>query len=307
MPRQLFKPTPEALKFPGGKSYLAKSLWRLAPKHRTYMEVYAGGLAMLRYRDPDDKSLLMPDSPGNQGVSEIVGDSDMLLENFWYVLRADVLFDAFFRKAQATPFSEALFQSCLDEMDTIYDRDLFSTINKRVNAAWVFFVVVRQSMMGLGKSFAPISKIRCRRGMNEQVSAWLNAVDQLPIVHERLRRVLIMKSDGLELLRSFNPRNVETPRSVFAYLDPPYPHVTRTSTDMYAQEMTIEQHEQLLAWLTSAECRINWMLSTYPNELYTRKLDGYRVVAFDLPNNMSTSKSKERKQELVYMNYPEPT
>jgi len=41
----------------------------------------------------------------------------------------------------------------------------------------------RQSLAGRMDAFAPLSRRRTRRGMNEQCSAWWNAVEGLPAVH----------------------------------------------------------------------------------------------------------------------------
>ena len=40
----------------------------------------------------------------------------------------------------------------------------------------------RQSLTGRMDTFAPLSRRRTRRGMNEQCSAWWNAVEGLPAV-----------------------------------------------------------------------------------------------------------------------------
>ena len=55
--------------------------------------------------------------------------------------------------------------------------------------ALAFFVDCRQSRSGLMKGFTPVTRSRTRREMNGNVSEWLSAVDGLPDVHARLRRV----------------------------------------------------------------------------------------------------------------------
>ena len=311
--RKAFKPAPDALKFPGGKSYLASRLWDLAPPHRTFLEAYGGGLAMTRYRDPFREDLLMKsDKKGDKGVSEIVGDTSVPLCVFWDVMRDPKLFSGFHRIALATEFNENLYASCQNLVRIA--ADVYPSMDKvpgpdRIQLAWAFFVMNRQSMMGLGKSFAPISTTRCRRGMNEQVSAWRNAVSGLQEVCDRLQRVMVVNCDGLDLLKRFNgPAKKEFKarkiKSVFSYLDPPYPADTRESANMYGEnEMSIAQHEELLDWLVSPECCINVMISTYANPLYTNKMKGWRMVEIVVPNHMSKKETKEVKTELVYMNY----
>lgn len=43
------------LKWHGGKSYLADWIISLMPKHLHYVEPYAGGLAVLLAKDPNDE------------------------------------------------------------------------------------------------------------------------------------------------------------------------------------------------------------------------------------------------------------
>jgi DNA adenine methylase len=138
--------------------------------------------------------------------------------------------------------------------------------------------------------------------MNEQVSAWLTAVDGLPEFHQRLRRVEIRCKDAVELILE-----LDSPATLF-YLDPPYLHETRSTTSEYgAYEMSREQHVKLLATLAGIEGK--FILSGYRSELYNRfaKKCGWRRVDFDLPNNASSAATKERKIECVWCNYDPET
>src|SRR5207249_7948232 len=91
-----------------------------------------------------------------------------------------------------------------------------SVNGEMVRHAAGFFVVCRQSLAGRMKGFASLSRNRTRRRMNEQASAWITAVEGLPAVHERLRRVVILCRPAVEVLRS-----QDGPGTLF-YLDPPY-------------------------------------------------------------------------------------
>ena len=133
--------------------------------------------------------------------------------------------------------------------------------------------------------------------MNENVSAWLSAVDGLPECHERLRRVEIRNMDAVAFIEKYDHS-----RALF-YCDPPYMHETRTVTDAYQHEMTREQHAALLAKLGAIKGK--FLLSGYRSPLYDAAAGqfNWRRVNFDLPNNASGAKSKERKTECVWMNY----
>lgn len=208
------------LKWPGGKSYLAKQIAKRMPPCKTYVEPYAGGLSVLLAREPD-------------GVSEVVNDRNGHLTNFWNVLRNPESFRALQRLLEATPFSEQEWDTARDSLvngtccPTPGFRECCPTPGLRessIQQAWAFFVCCRQSLAGRMKSFAPISTARTRRGMNEQVSAWWTAVEGLPAVHERLKRVLILNRDAVDVIH-----NLDGPETL-VYADPPYLHETRTST-----------------------------------------------------------------------------
>jgi hypothetical protein len=62
-------------------------------------------------------------------------------------------------------------------------------------AVW-FFIRCRQSLAGRMGAFAPLSRNRTQRRMNEQAAAWLSVVENLPAVHARLKRVVILKFVG---------------------------------------------------------------------------------------------------------------
>src|SRR5215472_11890453 len=89
----------------GGKSYLAAKIVALMPPHVTYVEPFAGGLAVLFAREPEDNSLWLSPHRDHAGVSEIVNDLDARLINFWRVLRNEETFTRFFRQIEAMPVS----------------------------------------------------------------------------------------------------------------------------------------------------------------------------------------------------------
>ncbi len=264
------------LKWHGGKHYLAPKLWAIAKAvpHIHRVEPYFGGGAFTLASEPE-------------GYSEVVNDINGPLANFWRVLQDPFDFEVFERKAQTTPFSERAWMDSGDE----------NTIGSPIDAAFNFFVRCRQSMSGRMKGFAPLSRTRTRRGMNEQASAWMACVDGLPEVHARLRRVVILNQDALEVIKS-----QDGPQTLF-YLDPPYLHETRVSTDEYAHEMTREQHKALLETLSKIQGK--FMLSGYDNGLYQAFEDAWHWhrVMFDLPNNSASGEKKRRMTEVVWTNF----
>lgn len=246
------------LKWHGGKSYLADWIISLMPKHLHYVEPYAGGLAVLLAKDPNDSRHHWSSGGGEpsasgRGTSEVVNDLNGELTNFWRVLQDEDLFAELRRRLEAMPFSQTEWAASGN-----YNTKLLSM----VDSAAFFFVRCRQSRAGGFKSFATLSRNRTRRGMNEQASAWLNAIDGLPAVHGRLRRVVILHDDALKVIRQ-----QDGPKTLF-YLDPPYVHSTRneSSTKAYEYEMSDDDHEKMCDVITTCTGKI--MLSGYDNEIY---------------------------------------
>ncbi len=146
------------------------------------------------------------------------------------------------------------------------------------------------------KGFSGITKTRVRRRMNNEVSAWLTAVEFLPQGHARLKRVLILNRDALEVIRS-----QDGPATLF-YLDPPYLHETRATTGEYLHEMSEADHAKLLGVLQSIKGK--FLLSGYHSGMYDRAAaeNGWRCHNFDMPNQAAGGKKKRRMVESVWCN-----
>lgn len=263
------------LKWHGGKHYLAAKIVALMPTHIHYVEPFFGGGSVLLAKEPE-------------GVSEVVNDLNYELTNFWNALQGDESFAAFKRRVDAIPFSEIEWEGAEAEPDA--DGGM---IGHAVN----FFVRCRQSLAGRMKGFASLSRTRTRRGMNEQASAWLNAIEGLPAVHDRLKRVVILNRDALDVIRQQD--GTET----LFYCDPPYLHETRASTGEYLHEMTEAQHRQLLETLGNIKGK--FLLSGYESPLYDsfETCHKWKCHRFELPNNAAGGESKRRMVERVWCNW----
>lgn len=266
------------LKWHGGKSYLASKIVDLMPAHTHYVEPYAGGLSVLLAKNPE-------------GISEVVNDLNFDLSIFWRVIADEAYFQRVLRIIEATPFSEIAWRDANEDY-VMLGHEL--SVPAEVTAA-KFFIRCRQSLAGRMESFAPLSRSRTRRGMNEQASAWLSAIEGLPEVHERLKRVVILNRPAIKVIAS------EDSPTTLLYCDPPYLHETRTATDVYDHEMKLEDHRDLLASLT--RCKGKVMLSGYRSTLYDEVLRGWQRHDFDLPNNSAGGETKRRMTECVWCNF----
>lgn len=281
-------PISPPLKWHGGKHYLARRIVALMPRHLHYVEPFAGGLAVLLERDPNDRNLWLSKATGQSGVSEVANDLNRDLTNFWRVLQHPTLFPEFRRACEATPLSRLEYERA-EEGDGIY--------TDPVGRAWAFFVRCRQSRAGTFQGFTSLTRSRTRRGINGNASEWLGAVEGLLAVHARLLPVVVENLDALKLIV-----REDDPGTLF-YCDPPYLHETRATTDAYAHEMTREQHCDLLG--TLAALKGKFLLSGYHSDLYDTVAvrEGWRVHEFDLPNHAAGGATKRRMTEVVWANF----
>lgn len=260
------------LKWHGGKHYLASKIVALMPTHTHYVEAYAGGLAVLLAKSP-------------VGVSEVANDINHRLTNFWSTLQDPDLFQRFRRFVEAVPFSEREWEKHANG----------SCRENAVDDAIAFFISCRQSLAGRMECFAPLSRTRTRRGMNEQASAWLNAVEGLLEVHSRLKRVAILNREAIDVIRQ-----QDGPDTLF-YLDPPYLSETRASKEVYKHEMDDVAHARLLA--TINECKGKVMLSGYESAMYSRSLRKWNRHDFKVPNQAAGGKTKRQMVESLWCNF----
>jgi DNA adenine methylase len=144
------------------------------------------------------------------------------------------------------------------------------------------------------RDFATMSRTRTRRAMNEQASAWMTAVEGLPAVAARLKRVVIFNDDALAVIQ-----REDGPKTLF-YCDPPYLHETRTATDVYDHEMSADDHTRLLTLLNQVQGSV--LLSGYRSNLYDSMLlpPQWERFEFDLPNNAAGGSAKRRMVECVW-------
>lgn len=309
--------TSNPLKYHGGKGYLASWLISLMPPRDTWhlwREPYFGGGAVTLALNPE-------------GLSEAVNDINGDLVNFWTTLRDKDSFSEFCWLANNT----ALDQTAFDLPKHFHDdpsTNSFQFDNPTL-CAWRFFIHYRQSRQGLGKDFATPTR-RLRRGMNENVSAWLSAVEGLPAAHERLKRIEIRCMHAPDFIRKYDDEMALT------YCDPPYVHEARHgkgANSDYEFEMSSRAHVILLATLQDSE-RVWHSKKTFEeldgDEEYSEfisavesplkgkfMLSGYRSRQYDIaaslfgwtrhehviPNSSSSKKKKDKKTECVWLNY----
>ncbi len=157
--------------------------------------------------------------------------------------------------------------------------------------AFYFFYVNRTSHNGIG-GFSSNSSIR--RGMSKAISDFLSCIDRLPELHNRLSRVIVSNTNGVDLIRKYdNPRNM-------IYADPPYEQSTRTGA-RYKVDMDRESHVDFLDAVIKSKSKI--LISGYDCELYeTLTENGFSKINFEVKTIDSKFKPKT-KVETLWRNY----
>ena len=222
------------LRYFGGKYYMAKLLVDQINQtpHQHYVEAFGGAAHVLLYKQPSHH--------------ETYNDLDSNVYSFFMTVSDPELFPKFYARVFALPYSEQLFRECrktLHEQTDVVER------------AWRWFVLTNQAFGGKISAWGYASKTK-----TSATSAWVNRIDQLALVHERLRRVQIMNRDAMRVIDV-----MDDPKTLF-YLDPPYIARTRFTNNIYFHEMSDEQHRALVARLLTVKGKV--ILSGYHDPIY---------------------------------------
>lgn len=107
---------------------------------------------------------------------------------------------------------------------------------------------------------------------------------------ERLKDAQIECKPALDVIGRFNFKNA------LIYCDPPYLLETRFGKQ-YKQEMTRQQHEELLDVLLKSKAKV--LISGYESDLYNDALkDWHKEKIWSAARN-----SSKKKQEVLWMNF----
>ncbi len=256
------------MKWYGGKYYLAQRIIRLFPPHHIYLEPFGGAASVLLNKEP--------------AKVEIYNDLDLRITRLFRVLRNQG--DAFLRKVRLIQYSQIEFRSAVQ-----YPKQA-----REMDKAVCDFVRWRQSFSGRGTSWS-YTKTRSRGGMAGDVHAWWTAIDSLPEIIQRLRRVQIICQPAIEAIKRFDHDDA------LIYCDPPYVQSTRTSKQVYQCEMTDNNHSQLAQVLH--KCKAKVVLSGYLSDLYDELYNDWNRIDFNIANHASSAKKKPRSRECLWMNY----
>lgn len=236
--------TRPALRYHGGKFRLAPWVLSFFPRHRMYVEPFAGAASILMLKD--------------RCTAEIYNDLDSQVVNYFRVMRDPFKMLALQARLRLTPYAREVFheayEPAVDELDAAYK-------------------LVIKSFMGHGSDSATRgcrSGFRCKRpdGRALPCVEFKGWIEHMPELTDRLREVVIENLDARTLIERTDEKDC------LFYVDPPYVHSTRSALEGrsekshgYRHEMTDDDHRALATTLHAVKGMV--ILSGYASALYT--------------------------------------
>jgi len=261
------------IKMFGGKGTMFNDIIKYLPPvndYNTYIEPFSGSYSIgLKLETPPP--------------IEIYNDLDKNVYSLYKVLSDPELFQQFKEKCDLVLYNEGLRKEF---------KDLLKTDNlSMVDRSFYFFYVNRTSHNGVG-GFSKNTYIR--RNMSKSISDFLSSIDRLPELHNRLSKVIVSNTDGIELIKKYNDPKV------MIYCDPPYHWSTRTST-RYNVDMNDEDQEKFLDAVIESKAKI--LISGYDCEKYNRLTEnGFEKIQFEV-KTISGNFTPKTKIESLWRNY----
>lgn len=228
------------LRYYGGKWKLAPWIVENLPPHRVYVEPFCGAASVFFHK------------PVSYG--EVLNDLSGDIVNYFRVLQSDRLRAWLKEMLQNTPYARQEYDLAHEHSDDMVE-----------NARRLLI----RSMMGFySDSVNPANnksgfRHDCSRSWSLPVHNWRDYPEYLDQFAERLRNAVIEQIDAFRLLEKWKGKTDH-----LWYIDPPYPHHTRTAAKrhQYVVEMNDDEHRQLVEALQQLRGMV--VLSGYQTDLY---------------------------------------
>ena len=261
---------PNLIKYPIGKQYVFKFNLEHFPKNHlnlTFVDPFAGAL----------NSILLK----KKAVREVVSDLDYNLYCLYITVQASP--NTLYHTVNV-PYTEEYFNIWKNlQPESQYD------------FAAKEYIVRNMSRGGSKKDFAWSERKRGGRPGDE--NAYIKKVERIVEISERLKDVAIRNRDFRWMLEEYDDNDT------FFYLDPTYYPDTRVSKKLVPNEMTKEDHEELLKIITSQYFKSKVLLCGYDNPLYKEKLANWNFHQKEIASHGGQTKKKSKKVECVWTNY----
>lgn len=250
-------------KYPGSKWSIAKWVISFFPDHHSYMEPFAGSLAVLMNK-PRSNIETVNDLDGNvvNLFEWIKKDPERLAHEIYYTPYARQVYDDAFAEVPEDSLGRAV---------NFYIR-LNMGHGFRTNGEKVGW---KNDVQGRERAYAAMD--------------WCRLPEKIMQAAERLRGVQIENRPALEVIGRFNSQKV------LIYADPPYVLSARHGKQ-YRCEMGDKDQNDLLDVLLVHKGPV--LLSGYDNELYNGRLQGWHRE-----ETICYSQVCSKKREVLWMNF----
>lgn len=236
------RPERPVMRYHGGKYRIAPWIVSHLPEHRIYVEAYGGAASVLLHKER---------TPG-----EVYNDLDGDVVNVFRVLRDPSAAEALRRSAHLTPYSRDEFELSWEPSDDPVER-------ARRTVARSFFAHGTSHLRRGRTGF----RARAFRRNGTGASDWATWPEAVPAFVDRLRGVIIENRVALEVIDRNDSEHT------LHYLDPPYPHSTRSSIRCggdteraYKHELSDDDHRELAEMARSVRGMV--VISGYHCDLY---------------------------------------
>ena len=217
--------------------------------------------------------------------NEIYNDLEPNVYSLYKTLTDEDLYNEFKLRCDLTFYSEDLRREYKKKLEE--DKDL-----PLIDRAYMYFYLNRINRNGIGGM--SINRMP-RRGMAKCTSDFLSAIERLPELHERLKKVNVLNKDGIELIKEHD--NDQT----LIYCDPPYDWSTRTST-RYKVDMNGEMQNKFLDTVINSKSKI--LISGYDCERYKiLEENGFEKINFNVVVYSGNNNESKEKTETLWKNY----
>mgnify|MGYP000900441368 CR=1 FL=1 len=222
--------TATPLNWYGGKMSAAAFIVSQIPAHRTYVEPFFGGGAVLFEK--------------KRCAHEVLNDVNGAVVAFWRALRESP--EALERVCALTPFARDEWAAA-DLAEDVDDLELARRLYLKTATSY-------GHSMTAGFAYST--------GQNgSKARAMLNGLDRFSSAAHRLSGCLIENQDAVRIIERFG-----SARSCVIYADPPYVPSSRRSTSDYEHEMSEAHHRELANALRDSPATV--LLSGYHSPLY---------------------------------------
>lgn len=272
----------------GGKNSKLNYILPLLPPHKTYVEPFAGSLAVFFAKDPTP--------------IEVVNDIDGDLVNFYRVLRDPFKAKELEKSLKLTLYSRQEFEENRDIWKS--DRETWNTLTD-VERAARWYIVHEMSFGAYHKAFR-YSVSHAKRGIAGAVSSWILHTSKFMNFHYRIRNAIIENRDFRTVIETYDTEET------FHFIDPPYVHETR-GTHRYDNEISMQDQKELVILLLKIKGKA--LLTCYDHAVYYPLLDNgwsrynYKAKATAIVPNRKIGQlgegmlDNEDRTETMYYNY----